>query len=203
MNRLSVDDLLAHIDVLHGAPLNVISDCLRAMIVAGPGHDLVAADFSSIEGRVLAWLAGENWKLDAFKAFDEGEGADLYKLTYARAYGLEAADVTKDQRQLGKVMELALGYQGGVGAFQTMARGYGVRITDEQADEIKTRWREQHPATKAFWKILERSAIAATREPGRLTKAGRILFRKSGSFLFARLPSGRRPWCQAVLTLCY
>lgn len=195
MTRLTADDLLARIDALHGAPLNVISDCLRAMITAAPGRDLVAADFANIEGRVLAWLAGEDWKLEAFKAFDAGQGADLYKLAYARAYGLEAADVTKDQRQVGKVMELALGYQGGVGAFQTMARGYGVRITDEQADEIKTRWREQHPATKAFWKTLERSAIAATREPGRVTKAGRILFRKNGSFLWARLPSGR--------SLCY
>jgi DNA polymerase len=192
---MRLDTVLDEIDLTIGSPLNVISDCLRAMIVAAPGHDLVAADFANIEGRVLAWLAGEDWKLDAFRAYDEGHGADLYKLAYARAYGLEAADITKDQRQVGKVMELALGYQGGVGAFQTMARGYGVKITDEQADEIKTRWREAHPATKLFWRQLERSAIHATEDPGRVTKAGKILFRKNGSFLWARLPSGR--------SLCY
>jgi DNA polymerase len=192
---MRLDTVLDEIDLTIGNPLNVISDCLRAMIVAAPGHDLVAADFANIEGRVLAWLAGEDWKLDAFRAYDEGHGADLYKLAYARAYGLEAADITKDQRQVGKVMELALGYQGGVGAFQTMARGYGVKITDEQADEIKTRWREAHRATKQFWRQLERSAIHAVEDPGRVTKAGKILFRKSGSFLWARLPSGR--------SLCY
>lgn len=192
---MRLDAVLDEIDLTIGSPLAVISDCLRAMITAAPQHDLVAADFANIEGRVLAWLAGEEWKLEAFRAFDAGQGADLYKLAYARAYGLEPHDVTKDQRQVGKVMELALGYQGGVGAFQTMARGYGVRITDEQADEIKTRWREAHPQTKQFWRTLERSAIAAVEQPGRVTKAGRILFRKAGSFLLARLPSGR--------SLCY
>ena len=193
--RRTLDQLLDEIDLTIGSPLNVISDCLRAMIVAAPGHDLVAADFANIEGRVLAWLATEQWKVDAFRAYDDGQGADLYKLAYARAYGLEPQDVTKDQRQVGKVMELALGYQGGVGAFQTMARGYGVKITDEQADEIKTRWREAHPAIKQFWRDLEAAAIHAAEDPGRVTKAGKILFRKNGSFLFARLPSGR--------SLCY
>jgi DNA polymerase len=192
---MNIDETLDAIDNLYGPPLQVISDCLRAMIVAKDGHDLIAADFANIEGRVLAWLAGEQWKVDAFKDYDAGTGPDLYKLAYGRAYGLEAKDVTKDQRQVGKVMELALGYQGGVGAFQTMARGYGVKMADEQADDIKTKWRAAHPRIKQFWYDLENAAIAATVDKGEVKRVGKIMFKKAGSFLWCRLPSGR--------SLCY
>lgn len=108
----------------------LVSDCLRGAIVAGPGNRLVVADLSNIEGRVLAWLAGERWKLDAFRAFDRGEGVDLYCATYGRTFGIDPRSVTKAQRQIGKVLELAMGYQGGVSAFLVFARGYGVDLDD-------------------------------------------------------------------------
>ena len=108
----------------------VVSSCLRGSIIAPPGKKLVVADLSNIEGRVLAWLAGEQWKLDAFRAYDEGRGVDLYKATYARTFGVKPEDVTKKQRQIGKVLELAMGYMGGVGSFMAFATVYGVDLKE-------------------------------------------------------------------------
>ncbi len=118
------------IHALYGNPLDAIASCIRSMIIAAPGHRLDGGDFSNIEGRVLAWLAGEQWKLNAFSAYDAGHGPDLYNLAYARSFGIKADDVTPDQRQIGKVQELALGYQGGPGAFMSMAANYNLDIAD-------------------------------------------------------------------------
>ena len=110
----------------------VASNAVRGCVISPPGKTLLVADLANIEGRVVAWLAGEQWKLDAFRAYDEGTGPDLYKLAYARAFDIPTEDVTKPQRQIGKVMELMLGYEGGVGAFVTGGAGYGIDL-DEMA----------------------------------------------------------------------
>lgn len=106
------------------------SSAIRSVIVAGPGKKLVVSDLSNIEGRMLAWLAGEEWKLEAFRAFDRGEGPDLYKVAYARSFNIDPSEVEddSDERQIGKVQELALGYQGGVNAYVTMSATYGVDL---------------------------------------------------------------------------
>lgn len=114
--------------LLYEDVMSLTSNVIRGCIVAPAGRKLVVADLSNIEGRVLAWLAGERWKLKAFYAFDAGTGADLYKLSYAKSFGVQPEDVTKDQRQVGKVQELALGYEGGVGAFLTFAAAYGIDL---------------------------------------------------------------------------
>ena len=110
--------------------LGLASSALRGLIVAGPGRKLVVSDLVNNEGRFMAWVAGETWKLRAFRDFDNGTGPDLYKIAYARAFNIDPATIDDDdwRRQIGKVMELALQYYGGVGAFCAMAETYGLRL---------------------------------------------------------------------------
>jgi DNA polymerase len=138
---LGIEALLeecAHL--LYDNVMQLISSAIRGCIVAPPGRKLVVADLSNIEGRVLCWLAGETWKIKAFDDFDAGEGFDLYALAYAKSFGVSPQSVMDDkkaggnQRQIGKVQELALGYEGGVGAFLTFAAAYGIDL-EELADQ--------------------------------------------------------------------
>lgn len=216
---LRYTEVIDVIKIMYGPPVDVIASCLRAMMVPAKGLYFIGCDFSNIEGRVLAWLAGEDWKLEAFRDYDtvvdfteEGEairkGPDLYMLAYARAFGIDISDVTDKMRQLGKVMELALGYQGGVGAFASMAAIYSIHVIkegqeapegakevllEEETDEIKTKWRKAHPNVVNFWYECERLAVQAAKNPGKrfVSSTGRITYIKKGSFLFCRLPSGR------------
>ncbi len=128
-------------DLIYDNVMEVASAAIRGCIVAPRGKKLVVADLSNIEGRDQAWLAGESWKLQAFRDFDtiigtdaRGEpirkGQDLYKIAYGKSFGLKPENVTKDQRQVGKVQELALGYEGGVGAFLTFSLAYNIDLEE-------------------------------------------------------------------------
>lgn len=190
----------------YASPLDALSWSLRSFIRAADGRDLVAADLSNIEGRAAAWLADEQWKLQAFRDYDAGTGPDLYVLAYSKSFGVDVLDVHDDERQIGKVQELALQFGGGLGAFKSAAVNYGIHVvadrslappgakqvlTEADAEHIKQGWREAHPHVVSMWYALERAAKEATRNPGAIQHVGRIKYVRHGNFLFCRLPSGR------------
>ncbi len=110
--------------------MKVAGTCVRGALIAGPGNELVFPDFAGVEARYNAWLGGEAWKIQAYRDLDQGKGPDLYTVAYARAFSVPLDAVTKPERQIGKCMELALGYEGGVGAFIKMAGTYRIDLKD-------------------------------------------------------------------------
>ncbi|MBK7366162.1 MAG: hypothetical protein IPI97_14690 [Nitrosomonas sp.] len=187
---MKLPELIETVDMFYGPPLTVVSDCLRGFLRAAPYHKFIAADFSAIEARVLAWLAGEERVLEVFR----GHGK-IYEAEAAGIYRVNIKDVTKAQRQIGKVAVLALGFGGGVGAFQSMAKNYGVKVPDVQADEIKKAWRLNNPNIVKYWYGLEDAAKQAILRPGAKFYAGhkdrQVCYLFKGSFLWCKLPSGR------------
>jgi DNA polymerase len=181
------------LDLFYGPAMDAISDCLRGMLIAADGNELVACDFSAIEARALAWLAGQESTLEVFRTHGK-----IYEYDASNVFHVPIDEVTKHQRQIGKVVRLSMGFGGGVGAFQSMARNYDVKVPDEEADEIKKEWRRANPRITQYWEDLETAVLGAMRSGGvhYAGPTGRaVKFRKSGSFLWALLPSGR--------TLCY
>lgn len=190
-------------DLIFDNVSDLCASAVRGCIVAEPGSKLVIADLSNIEGRVLAWLAGEDWKVQAFKDYDNGTGHDLYVMAYARAFNIDPQAVIDNKkngdglmRQIGKVMELALGYQGGVGAFHKMGGSVASRFTDEEIQDLVWAWRAAHANVKRFWYDVENAAKAVIREPdiGTVVRDLRfgITYDPDGTmWLRIRLPSGR------------
>lgn len=188
-----VKELLPEVELWFENPLEVLSKALRSTIIADTGKRLIGGDFSNIEGRVNAWLAGESWKVKAFTDYDRGVGEDLYVLAYSKGFGVPVEQVTKPLRQRGKVMELSLGYQGGKRAFQKMAANYGLTVSDDAAESLKVAWRDAHPMIRNSWYELQDAAIEAVKYLGATVKclSGRIAYKVDHNILWCRLPSGR------------
>lgn len=147
----------AMVEMLFGPPLTVVSDCIRGMIAAPAGRTVISGDFAAIEGRGIAWLAGQDDVLTVFAS-----GADIYKQQAGGIFGIPPEDVGKgSKRQIGKVSILALGYQGGVGAFLAMSKTYGLKIGDHH-DEIWAVARPEHreKAREAWQERGRRSGVA-------------------------------------------
>ena len=172
---------------------DVLRGMLRPALIPAKGKHFVVADWSAIEGRVNPWLSGSAFgeaKLDVFRA-----KLDPYKVNAAATYSVAYEDVTGEQRQVGKVQELALGFAGGVGAFAAMGRAYGVQIGEAQARKIVDAWRRANPWSVPFWQDLEEAYTRAMRNKGHEFTAGRVAYLYDGQHLWYALPSGR--------VLCY
>jgi len=165
-------------------PLTLLSTVIRTMIHSDKG--ISTCDFSAIESRLLAFMAGETWKLDAY-----ARGDDIYVLTYARAFNIEPSKVTKTQRTYGKIMELAFGYGGWTGALHGMAKNYGVKFTEEEAVRLATAWRESNQASVKWLKMLELAAIEVIKNKKPIRLKHDVIFAMDNRDLLITLPSGR------------
>jgi DNA polymerase len=178
---------LAHVQKLYPQPLEVVGDLARAMICAAPGHRLLIGDFSGIESRVLAWVSGQQSKLDQWAKFDRtGDPKDepYYLL------GRNCGQPEQSARKIGKTADLAFGYMGGPGAWDRLAPE-----DDSSSEEDKRRyqqtWRSMHQHTVQFWHGIDRAAIAAIKQPNKRFTYKRFALGFNGTFLRIVLPSGR------------
>ena len=170
-----------------------LSKLLRPTLIPDEGKVFVVGDWSAIEGRVLPWLAGDEKTLDIFR-----RGEDIYMHT-AKAMRIE-------DRQIGKVATLALGYQGAVGAFKAMAKAYGLYLPEEEVKKIVKAWRMANPWAVQFWADLETAATRAVKHPKRLFTVGRLKYRFDpdllGGTLVCSLPnSGQIQYPQTRLEM--
>ena len=136
--------------------MRLTANTVRGCIVAPPGKKLTIADLSNIEGRGLAYLAGERWKLKAFAAFDEGTGEDLYKVAYGRSFNIDPKEATGQKRQIGKVMELGLGFGGGVAAFLTFAAVYQMDLEQLAEAVFATASAQALQDAKGMWQWAQK-----------------------------------------------
>lgn len=197
--HLGATDLRNGVEMMHliadGQECDALASLCRDAICAPDGKVFVVADYSAVEARVLAWLAGERWVNDIFAS--DGK---IYERTAAVMYGKSVYAIDKHERMAGKIATLALGYGGGVGALQRFAAAYGVRWTDAEAQVIVDSWRASRPKTLALWRSVNDAFVRAVNEDKcfvvcvgetslvrirRTTLAGRRV-------VMMELPSGRR-----------
>lgn len=186
-----------------GDPMQVAADSIRSLIIPARGKLLVGGDFSGVEMRVLAWLAGERGVLQLL-----AEGKDPYVSDAAQIYGVREDQVTPAQRQIGKVARLALGYQGAVGAFGSMSRNYGIFLPEDEVRRIVSRWRGSNGAIVAYWEAIQTMVLDALRVQGSVQSVRNVRAISANGTLRIILPSGRQLWYRALRfdeekQLCY
>lgn len=175
------------IEVLYGNTPDILSQLIRTMLIPKEGCEFIVADFSAIEARVLAWLAGEQWRLDAFQ-----RGEDIYCASASQMFGVPVVKhgINGELRQKGKVAELACGYGGGSGALISMG-ALDMGLKEDELPDIITSWRDANPEIVKFWYAVEKAAIETVKDHTDRT-VGRIGFQFSANTLWIVLPSGRR-----------
>lgn len=182
--------------VIYGNIPDTLSQLIRTAFVPSPGHTFDVADFSAIEARVIAWLAGEQWRLDVFASHGK-----IYEASASQMFGTPIELITKGNpeyalRQKGKIAELALGYQGGPGALITMG-ALNMGLTEEELPEIVSRWRSSNKRIVDLWFSLENAALEVMRTGQPVGIRGLLVAREGDyqtgqDFLTITLPSGRK-----------
>ena len=175
------------LDLLYDSVPSVLSELIRTAFVPRPGYKFIVSDFSAIEARVLAYLAGETWRSKVF-----AEGKDIYCASASQMFGVpvEKHGVNSHLRQKGKIAELALGYGGSVGALISMG-ALEMGLPEEDLQPLVNAWRSSNPMITAFWWDVDRAVKTAITKRIPMEVRGIKFFYKSG-MLFIQLPSGRR-----------
>ena len=184
---------LAALKALYGSIPDTLSQLIRTALIARPFTCLHIADFSAIEARVLAWLAGEQWRIDVFRTHGK-----IYEASASQMFGVPIEQITKgsELRQKGKIAELALGYQGGVGALISMG-ALDMGLSEDELPEIVERWRNANRAIVEFWRNIEGAALHAVQTGEAVGLRGLVIAREMDArtgqdFMTIRLPSGRK-----------
>jgi DNA polymerase len=172
---------------------DVLKGMLRPALIPRRGCSLVVADWSGIEARVNPWLSNCDAGIEKLSLFARGE--DVYKVNASATFHVPVTDVDNEQRQIGKVQELACGFAGGVGAFAAMGRAYGILLPEPQAKRMVAGWRMANPWAVPYWQDLESAYTRAMRNSKHEFSAGRVTYMYDGQHLWYALPSGR--------VLCY
>lgn len=182
--------------VLYGSVPDTLSQLIRTSFIAAPGHVLLDADFSSIEARVISWLADEQWRLEVFRTHGK-----IYEASASQMFGVPIERIKKGSpdyalRQRGKVAELALGYQGGVGALIKMG-ALDMGLSESELPDIVNRWRDANKRIRDLWYSMEAAAVSTIQNGASIGLRNIILAREIDynnglDFLTIRLPSGRK-----------
>ena len=182
---------LDEFEMNYGNVTQVLSELIRTAFIAAPGHTFHVCDFSAIEARVIAWLAGEEWVLDVFRS-----NGDIYCANASRMFKVpvEKHGQNAALRQKGKIATLALGYGGGVSALEAMG-GSKLGLTEDEEKEIVKLWRDSNPRIVKMWGIIEKAAISAIKTGKSVTVHRGIQVGRRWGMLTITLPSGR--------TICY
>ena len=168
---------------------DVLKGMLRPALMPAPGNVLIVADWSAIEARMNPWLSADPTSEDKLGLFRNGE--DIYKVNASHTFHVPVSEIDKDQRQIGKVQELACGYGGGIGAFAAMGRIYGVTLPESDARRMVDAWRRANPWAVNYWQALESAYTRAMRNVNYEFTAGRVTYLFDGQHLWYALPSGR------------
>lgn len=175
------------LDLLFDSTPGVLSELIRTAFVPKPGCRFIVADFSAIEARVLAWFAGEQWRLDTF-----AQGGDIYCASASKMFGVPVVKHGENGhlRQKGKIAELALGYGGAVGALTSMG-ALEMGLQEDELQPLVNQWRNSNPHITKFWWDVDAAATKAVREKTEVP-LGRLCFTYRSGILFVTLPSGRK-----------
>ena len=188
--KLLREDRFDDLELLFDSVPNLLSELIRTAFIPKVCCSFIVADFSAIEARVIAWLAGETWRMNVFSSHGK-----IYEASASQMFKVPIEEVTKGSqlRQKGKISELALGYGGSVGALKSMG-ALEMGLQEEELQPLVNTWRNANPNITRLWWEIDRAAIQVVKEKG-MQQVGKIKIQCKSGILFITLPSGRN--------LCY